>query len=487
MWTGLTMAELAHLHAVTVKVFAGCRLPRYTAHRLLPLAQPVARFLMFLLLAFIALLLLLLLAAVFLLWQRLHKPDISPEVLAQLTTTRELTADRLAQLRTDLAQQRQELAQTLSDHRKTLLAFSQTLNETAATARQEQQTQNETHAQTQRRSLLDLAERVDKLSLGMRKDAEESRKTLEQKMADLQKSNEVRLEQMRHTVDEKLQKTLEARLGESFKLVSERLEAVQQGLGEMRTLADGVGDLKKVMTNVKSRGTWGEVQLRGLMEDILRPEEFEQNFAPSGKGERVEFAVRLPGQVDDQPIYLPIDSKLPVEDYTRLVEAQEAGDVQAAHACAKALEECIKGCAKDIRDKYLVPGRTTDFGILFLPFEGLYAEVLRRPGLSETLQREFRVVVAGPTTLGAVLHSLRMGFRAVAIQKRSGDIGLLLGAVKAEFEKFGGAIEKVSERLRMAQDDIAHVGVRTRQINRKLQHIEVLEAEKANVLLEVED
>jgi DNA recombination protein RmuC len=420
-------------------------------------------------------------------WQRQNATaatvDRTPELLGQIGTVRELTGHQLAGLKLDLTTQRQELNATLGDHRATLQALSKALAEAAGTARVEQQKQAETNAEMLRRTLLDMAERVDKLSLAMRKDAEDNRKTLETKMAELQKSNEERLEQMRHTVDEKLQKTLEARLGESFKLVSDRLEAVQLGLGEMRTLADGVGDLKKVMTNVKTRGTWGEVQLRALIEDILRPEEYIENFAPSGRGERVEFAVRLPGQVDNQPIYLPIDSKLPVEDYARMVAAQELGDLAAATVSAKALEDRIKGCAKDIRDKYLVPGKTTDFAILFLPFEGLYAEVLRRPGLSETLQREFKVVVAGPTTLGAVLHSLRMGFRAVAIQKRSGDIGHLLAAVKTEFEKFGVVIEKVGERLSQAQAEISQVGVRTRQINRKLHDVEVLPDEAADALL----
>lgn len=458
---------------------------------------------------------LLLVIAVFVLsllaWQRQASTptsvDRTPELLGQLGTMRELTGQQMGQLKSDLTTQRLELSQsfavaqqglnaTLADHRTTLngvretfdaklQAFAKALVDTSALARAEQQKQAEANAETMRRTLLDLAERIDKLSLEMRKGAEENRKTLETKMSELQKSNEERLEQMRHTVDEKLQKTLETRLGESFKLVSDRLEAVQLGLGEMRTLADGVGDLKKVMTNVKTRGTWGEVQLRALIEDILRPEEYVENFAPSGRGEHVEFAVRLPGQVDNQPIFLPIDSKLPVEDYVRLVDAQELGDVAAAATSAKALEERIKGCAKSIRDKYLVPGKTTDFAILFLPFEGLYAEVLRRPGLSETLQREFKVVVAGPTTLGAVLHSLRMGFRAVAIQKRSGDIGQLLAAVKTEFEKFGGVIDKVGDRLRQAQDEINQVGARTRQINRKLHDVEVLPEEAAAALLTV--
>ena len=418
-------------------------------------------------------LLLLVLALVWALWRRPLPPPPLPDqtqaLLVELATLRALTTDRLAQVGGDLKTQRQELAQSLgTSHQGLAHALA-------------------THADQQRRSLLDLSDRVDKLSLALRQDAADARQTLETKMTALQASNEQRLEQMRQTVDEKLQKTLETRLGESFKLVSERLEAVQQGLGEMRSLADGVGDLKKVMTNVKTRGTWGEVQLRGLIEDILRPDEYVENWAPPGRRERVEFAVRLPGQTTDAPMFLPIDAKLPVEDYYRLVTAQEGGDPMGALTAGKALEERVKACAKDIRDKYLVAGVTTDFAILFLPFEGLYAEVLRRPGLSETLQREWKCVVAGPTTLGAILHSLRMGFRAVAIQKRSGDIGLLLSAVKTEFGKFGEVIDKVGDRLRQAQDDISTVGVRTRQINRKLQALESLPEEQAAGLLRLDE
>ncbi|MBI5609738.1 MAG: DNA recombination protein RmuC [Deltaproteobacteria bacterium] len=325
--------------------------------------------------------------------------------------------------------------------------------------------------------------RIDKLAESLRLDAQTSRKTLEDKMGALQASNEQRLEQMRQTVDEKLHATLEARLGESFKLVSERLEAVQKGLGEMKVLADGVGDLKKVMGNVKTRGTWGEVQLRALIEDILRPEEFATNWAPRGRGERVEFAIRLPGHEPGVEVYLPIDSKFPVEDYQRLVDAQEVADLDGVRIHGKALEDRIKACAKDICDKYLQPGVTTEFGLLFLPFEGLYAEVLRRPGLVEQVQRQYHVAVCGPTTLGALLNSLRMGFRAVAIQKRSGDIGALLGAVKHEFGTFGQIIDGVGKKLRQAQDDIDKVGVRTRAINRKLKDVEAVPALEAERLL----
>jgi DNA recombination protein RmuC len=427
------------------------------------------------------------------------RPDAAtPELLAQLTALERVTGAQLTQVRTDLAQQRGELGDTLDrSHQgqaQNLDRLRETLDAKLATLA-EQQSQGALAQRTEQtaatrlladtlgkqqelvqQALVDMVLRIDKMAESLRLEAQASRKTLDDKMAALQASNEQRLEQMRQTVDEKLHATLEARLGESFKLVSERLEAVQKGLGEMKVLADGVGDLKKVMTNVKTRGTWGEVQLRAIIEDILRPEEFTTNWAPRGGGERVEFAIRLPGNEAGSEIFLPIDSKFPVEDYQRLVEAQEAADADGARVHGKALEDRIKGCAKDIGDKYLQPGVTTDFALLFLPFEGLYAEVLRRPGLVEWVQRQHHVAVCGPTTLGALLNSLRMGFRAVAIQKRSGDIGALLGAVKHEFETFGEVIDGVGRRLKQAQDDIDKVGVRTRAINRKLRDVEAVPA-----------
>lgn len=450
-------------------------------------------------------------------WPREPVPDRTPELLGQLGAMERVTAGQLGQVRGDLVVQRDELSQTLGrqqyslthslelnraaldkvreslEARLTVLAegmvkiaaetraeqhqatavLARTLTDGAALNRAEDRRANEALALQLRDRLSEMVLRIDKLSLTLQQDAATSRKTLETKMGELQLSNEQRLEQMRVTVDEKLHATLEARLGQSFQLVSERLEAVQKGLGEMKTLADGVGDLKKVMTNVRSRGTWGEVQLRALIEDILRPEEFVANYAPRGKGERVEFAVRLPGVATDD-VYLPIDSKFPIEDYQRMMDFQDAGDAEGTKMAGKALEDRIKGCAKDIRDKYLEPGVTTEFALLFLPFEGLYAEVLRRPGLVEGIQREYKVTLCGPTTLAAVLTSLRMGFRAVAIQKRSGDIGALLGAVKTEFSNFGKVIDSVGTRLRQAQEDIEKVGVRTRAINRKLREVEAL-------------
>jgi DNA recombination protein RmuC len=304
------------------------------------------------------------------------------------------------------------------------------------------------------------------------------RATVDERLGALQEDNGRRLEEMRRTVDEQLQGTLERRLDESFRRVSERLEAVQRGLGEMQALAAGVGDLRKVLTNVKTRGTWGEVQLGALLEQLLAPEQYVANAATrKDGGERVEFAVRLPGPGDGAgEVLLPIDAKFPVEDYARLVEASERGDADGVEAASRALEARIKACAREIHDKYVAPPRTTDFAILFLPTEGLYAEVLRRPGLAELLQRELKVSVAGPTTLAALLNSLQMGFRTLAIQKRSSEVWQVLGAVKQEFGRFGEVLEKVEKKLSEASSQLQRVGVRGRAIERTLRGVEALPA-----------
>ena len=304
---------------------------------------------------------------------------------------------------------------------------------------------------------------------------ETMRKTLETQLWSLQEDNTKKLEQMRATVDEKLQSTLDQRLGESFKQVSERLEQVYQGLGEMRTLASGVGDLKKVLTNVKTRGTWGEIRLSHILEQILTPEQFEVNVATrKNSNERVEFAIKLPGQDADKEkiVWLPIDSKFPQEDYQRLMDAQEAADRELAEKHIKNLEIRIKAEAKLIKEKYLEPPGTTDFGIMFLPVEGLYAEVLRRPGLCDTLQREHRIVITGPTTLAALLNSLQMGFRTLAIGKRSSEVWQLLGAVKTEFGKFGQVLAKTKKKLREAGHTIDQAEIRSRAIVRKLKNVQ---------------
>ena len=312
----------------------------------------------------------------------------------------------------------------------------------------------------------------------------ELRGTLEHKLRELQAGNEAKLEQMRATVDEKLQSTLETRLGESFRLVSERLEQVQRGLGEMQQLATGVGDLKRVLTNVKTRGIYGEVQLAALLEQALTIEQYEQNVATvPGASERVEFAVRLPGTEGGGPVRLPNDAKFPREDYERLLDAQERADAAAVADAAAALERQIRVEARRIRDKYVAPPHTTDFALLFLPTEGLYAEVLRRPGLFEALQREFRVTVAGPTTLLALLNSLQMGFRTLAIEQRSGEVRQLLGAVKTEFGKFATVLERANSQLGTVQKSIEAAGVRTRAIERQLRKVEELPADDARRLL----
>lgn len=336
-----------------------------------------------------------------------------------------------------------------------------------------------------------LSQQLAKLTDSNETRFETLRNVIEGQLKEIREDNTKRLDEMRQTVDEKLQGTLEKRLGESFKLVSERLEQVHRGLGEMQTLASGVGDLKKVLTNVKARGTWGEVQLGALLEQVLTPDQYVRNFATAqGSNERVEFAVRMPGKDDvrGEPVWLPIDAKFPQEDYLRIVEASERGDGEGVEAAARQLEARIKNCAKDIHEKYLCPPRTTDFGVLFLPTEGLYAEVLRRPGLAELLQREYRVNVAGPTTLAALLNSLQMGFRTLAIQQRSSEVWALLGSVKTEFGKFGVALEAVKDKLQQATRKIDDAFVRTRQIERKLKDVQALPAgEQPPFMLEPPD
>jgi DNA recombination protein RmuC len=303
------------------------------------------------------------------------------------------------------------------------------------------------------------------------------RKAIETQLRTLQEDNSRKLEQMRAVVDEKLQSTLERRLGESFKQVSERLEQVYKGLGEMRSLATGVGDLKKVLTNVKTRGTWGEIRLSHILEQILTPDQYAVNVATKkSSSERVEFAIKLPGS-DSHPekvVWLPIDSKFPQEDYQRLLDAQEAADKILAEKSIKNLETRVKAEARAIREKYIDPPQTTDFGIMFLPVEGLYAEVLRCPGLCDSLQREYRIVVTGPTTLAALLNSLQMGFRTLAIEKRSSEVWELLGAVKTQFGKFGEVLAKTKKKLQEASNTIDQAAVRTRVITRKLNKVEEL-------------
>jgi DNA recombination protein RmuC len=301
--------------------------------------------------------------------------------------------------------------------------------------------------------------------------------TVDARLSTIQYENEKKLEQMRQTVDEKLQGTLEARLGQSFRQVSERLEQVYSGLGEMKTLASGVGDLKRVLTNVKTRGGWGEVQLGAIMEQILAPDQFARNVATSGTGERVEYAVKLPGRDDSgEPVWLPIDARFPMEDYSRLTEASERGDVEAAEKASRQLEMTLRLSAKNLSERHLAPPFTTDFGILFLSTEGLYAEVMRRPSLAETIQREYRVMLSGPSTIAALLNALQMGFRTLAIQKRSSEVWETLGSVKTEFSKYAQVLVIVKQKLSQAQDSIDKAETRTRAIQRTLRDVQAADA-----------
>ena len=312
----------------------------------------------------------------------------------------------------------------------------------------------------------------------------EVRDTLERKLRDLQSDNASKLDEIRKTVDERLHATLEKRLGDSFKLVSERLEAVHKGLGEMQSLAAGVGDLKRVLTNVKTRGIWGEVQLGTLLEQTLTSDQYAKNVATlPGSNERVEFAIKLPGPIGNEPMWLPIDSKFPMVDYEKLLVAQERADLQGAEEAGRALETRIKLEAKSIREKYIGPPHTTDFAFLFLPTEGLYAEVVRRPGLADSLQREYRVTVAGPYNLSATLNALQMGFRTLAIEERSSEVWEVLGAVKTEFSKFGETLAGVKRTLETAANKIGQAETRTRQISRKLKDVEVLPLAQVTKLL----
>ena len=330
------------------------------------------------------------------------------------------------------------------------------------------------HGTTQRQDLNALRAQVEKLA-----------DVVDARLKEVQASNAHELQEMRVTVDEKLQGTLTQRLGESFALVTERLEQVHKGLGEMQTLANGVGDLKKVLSNVKARGGWGEVQLETLLEQMLSPEQYERNVVTKELSrEAVEFAVKFPGK-GDAPLLLPLDAKFPIEDYQHLLEAVDRGDTEAIDAAGRRLDAAVRNSAKTIREKYVNPPVTTDFAIMFLPTEGLYAEVLRRPGLAEQIQRECGVLIAGPTTLTAILSSLQMGFRTLAIEKRSSEVWRLLEAVKTEFLKFGGVIEKVNKNLETARNQMDALATRTRVVTRKLRDVGELPEADAKLLLKL--
>jgi DNA recombination protein RmuC len=336
----------------------------------------------------------------------------------------------------------------------------------------EQRSESLRHSVTQQ--LAGFLTATTEMQRDQRTQLENIRAMVDQRLLALQTDNSAKLEQMRQTVDEKLQTTLEARLGESFRLVSERLEQVHKGLGEMQTLASGVGDLKRVLGNVTTRGAWGEVQLDNLLAQILSPEQYEHDVATTGTSERVEFAIKLPGK-DADPVWLPVDAKFPMEAYQRLASAAERGDAEAVELYSRELESVVRACAKTFSGKYLAPPRTTDFGILFLATESLYAEALRRPGLAEYLQRELRVVLAGPTTFAALLNSLQMGFRTLTIQQRSSEVWKLLGEVKMQFGKYSQVLATIRKRLEQATQTVDDAATRTRAIERQLKKVETLD------------
>ncbi len=400
-----------------------------------------------------------------------------PRPLVQDTAAIEAVDRSGRELRDEIGRVRRDLGEVGSAQRTELSGSLNNFSQTLAT-------QMSGIATVQDGKIDGFAAQLAKLTEANEARLTEIRNTLETKLRELQGENAAKLEEMRKTVDERLHATLEHRLGESFKLVSDRLEQVHRGLGEMQTLAAGVGDLKRVLTNVKTRGTWGEVQLEALLEQMLVREQFEKNVATRpGSSERVEFAIRMPGRVDGTQVWLPIDSKFPAEDYDRLIAAQDRADAAGVEESARALELRIRSEAKTIRDKYIEPPYTTDFALLFLPTEGLYAEVLRRPGLADALQRDFRVVIAGPTTLAAILNSLQMGFRTLAIEQRSGEIQLLLGAVKTEFGRFGEVLANTKKQLETVTNSIGKAEVRTRAIERKLRDVEALPTSDAQVVL----
>ena len=412
-------------------------------------------------------------------WVLLVAVAITAAVLGVLAARgRPGAVDRAGPLRDDLRVAREEAERAARASREELTKGLAAANETLAMTLTSM-------GEVQRAQLGGLSTSLQELSESNRASLERIRATVDARVRELQDGNEKRLEEMRRTVDEKLQSTLEKRLGESFKLVSDQLESVQKGLGEMQSLASGVGDLKRVLTNVKTRGTWAEVQLGALLEEILAPGQFEKNVhVEPGSREMVEYAVKLPGPKDEPAtcVWLPIDSKLPQEDYLRIQDAAECGDCEATQRATDALARAIRLAAQDIHTKYVKPPHTTDFAIMFLATEGLYAEVVRQPALVDDLQHRYRIVVAGPTTLAALLSSLRMGFQTLAIEQQAVEVWRVLGAVKTEFAKFGEVLDKVKRQLDTASRTIEQTGVRTRAMERKLRSVEQLpEAEASEV------
>jgi DNA recombination protein RmuC len=376
-----------------------------------------------------------------------------------------------SQIRNEFQLNREELSKNLKENRNELIQSIERLNETLSKKAKEDR-------EELRITLKDFEATFTKNVETFNTLQKEKFDQMKVKQEEMIKTTELRLERMRETVDEKLHKTLEERLGKSFEMVTKQLLVVQKGLGEMQSIASGVGDLKKVLTNVKTRGVLGEIQLGNILEEIMAPDQYESNVKTKmGSDALVEFAIKLPGRsIQEKPLYLPIDAKFPQEDYVRLQAAYEAGDSVAVEVSLKALQQAVKKFAKDISDKYLDPPNTTDFGIMFLPVEGLFAEVVRQPDLISFLQREYKIVVTGPTTLAAMLNSLQMGFKTLAIQKRSSEVWKVLAAVKKEFSTFGGVLEKAQKKINEANNEIENlVGTRTRMMQSKLKNVEQLE------------
>ncbi|MFM1954734.1 MAG: recombination protein RmuC [Actinomycetota bacterium] len=392
----------------------------------------------------------------------------------------------------DLAAVRDELARTIAQSQTQLDARFEQVRESldkSGQGQREEATASRIELQKSlNESIAKMAEQLRELSDVNARKQVELQAAMQSAIDKMQKGNEEKLEKMRETVDEKLQGTLEKRLGESFKIVSDRLESVQKGLGEMQNLASGVGDLKRVLTNVKSRGTWGEVQLERQLEDMLAPSQYEANVkTKKGSDSVVEFAVKMPGREEGEYVYLPIDSKFPQEDYERLLTAQEQGDKDSIEKFEKELEKAIKLQAKTIHDKYIEVPHTTDFAIMYLPTEGLFAEVVRRPGLTTELQNKYRVQITGPSTFNSFLNSLQMGFRTLAIEKSASDVWKVLSAAKAEFQKYGQVWDKLQKQLQTAQNTVAEAKTRTNAIERKLRTVESLDAgESSPELLAIE-
>lgn len=431
-----------------------------------------------------------------LIWIRIRQPygkDLDKALRDEMRQSRDESGRHARELREEVATNQAKanevlirMVTTLGDDQKNLLGkLTQANEERLDQVRAVLDVKLRQVMEDQRRHLADVITALKSLEKVQQQEQEKAREALDLKFLQIQESNEKKLDEMRQTVDEKLHSTLEKRLGESFKLVSERLEAVQRGLGEMQSLATGVGDLKRVLGNVKERGTWGEYQLGAILSEILTPDQYAQNVRTKDNRESVEYAIKLPGKGNDHdaPVWLPIDSKFPKEAYERLVDAARIADAEGVEAASNELRKTVIKMAKDIQDKYINPPASTDFAILFLPTEGLYAEVLRQSGLHDEIQQKHRVLVAGPTTLSAVLNSLRVGFQTLAIEKRASEVWTVLGAVKTEFGKFGDFLHKVKRQVDTVSKTLDESATRTRAMERKLRTVEQLPADQAQAIL----